>query len=155
MSRKNPGPTRAKRLRSDEPFMPIVIELIYVAGRVFDETFGSGRETAEKIAERVEMTLEKRAAALFVRDGEMALRRLLPDVPRDEIEDYLSQQLGAVYGDPRRERYDQDAAREGITLEQLLAVVMIVTLHAQFGAFGPEMPGLRSPDQSDGSHRSR
>jgi hypothetical protein len=155
MSRKNPGPTRAKRLRSDEPFMPIVIELIYVAGRVFDETFGSGRETAEKIAERVEMTLEKRAAALFVRDGEMALRRLLPDVPRGDIEDCLSKWLGDVYGGPRRERYEQGAAREGITLEQHLAVVMTVTLLAVFDAFGPEMPGLCSPDRSGGRRRSR
>jgi hypothetical protein len=41
----------------------------------------------------------------------------------------------------RHKRYEQDAAREGIALEQLLAVVMIVTLLAQFDAFDPEMPG--------------
>jgi hypothetical protein len=150
MSRKNPGPRRAKRLRSDDPREPIVIELMHVAWRVLDETYGSGRETAEKIAERVEMTLEEGAAALFVRDGEMALRRLLPDVARGDIEDCLSQWLGDVYGGPRRERYEQGAAREGITLEQQLAVVMTMTLLAVFDAFGPEMPGLRSPARSGG-----
>jgi hypothetical protein len=39
MSRKNPGPTRAKRLRSDDPRKPIVIELMHVAWRVLDETY--------------------------------------------------------------------------------------------------------------------
>ena len=52
-----------------------------VAWPVFDETYGSGRETAEMIAERVEMTLEDGAAGLFVRNGEMALRELFPTSP--------------------------------------------------------------------------
>ncbi len=126
-----------------------------VAWRVFDETYGSGRETAEMIAERVEMTLEDGAAGLFVRNGEMALRELLPDIPRGEIEDCLAQWLGEVYRGPRRKRYEREAAKEGITLEKHLAYDMTLTLLAVFGAFGPGMPGFRSADPVAGRLRPR
>ena len=80
MSRKNPGPSHATRIRSENPRQAVAIGLMHVAWRVFDETFGRGRETAMMVTDQVGMTLEEGAAASFVRNGEMALRELLPDV---------------------------------------------------------------------------
>ena len=114
---------------------------MYVSWLVFDETFGRGRETAEMIADRAGVTLEELAAASFVRSGDGPLRKLLPDVPPEDMEDCLSRWLGEIYGGPARERYEWAAAREGIPLEQLLSRDLTLALLDAFGAFRPRDAG--------------
>jgi hypothetical protein len=155
MPRRSATPGRSRRLRADDRRQAVVVELMYVAWRIFDETYGSGREVTEVIAARLEMTLEGGAASLFVRDGEPLLRELLPGVMLQEIEHCLAQRLREVYGGPGRERHEREAARAGIPLEQHLSLDLTLNLLAAFGAFGPAMSELRSPGRTGGSRRSR
>jgi hypothetical protein len=148
MSRKKTTAKRATGPRIGSRRKQLAFELIYVARRVFDATYGHGRDTAEMVAAQVGMTLEEGAAALFVENGEMALRKLLPDVLRDDIADCLRQWLEEVYCGPDRGRYEQEAAVKGVTLEQHLAGTMIPTLLAVFGAFGPDLVPPEPPDRS-------
>jgi hypothetical protein len=112
-------------------------DLLSAAWRAFEETYGDGRELTEELVEQAGISLEDHAAGLVVRDGEMALRKLLPEVPRDVIEDCLRQWLEEVYCGPDRGRYEQEAALEGDTLEKYFARNMMVKLLVRFGAFGP------------------
>ncbi len=148
MSRKNTVPSHATRIRAENPRQALAIGLMHVAWRVFDETYGRGRETAMMVTDQVGMTLEEGAAASFVRNGDMALRELLPEAFPSDIETWLSLRLREAYGSPHRKRYEREVAQAGLTLEQHLAGDLTVTLLIAFGAFGPGMPGHRSPERT-------
>jgi hypothetical protein len=111
-----------------------ILDLLSAVWQAFDDTYGSRRELAEEFADEAGMTLEEYAAGLVVRHGEMPLRKLLPDIPRDEVEECIRDELEEVFRGPDRERYEQEAALEGVALGDYGARHALLKVLGRFGA---------------------
>jgi hypothetical protein len=109
--------------RTEDDSHQVIADLIAMAGRMLSVTPGGRRESAKKLVHELidvafqaidesfvrshllavvredhrVVTRGAIAAALFVRNGEMALRKLLPDVDPDKIEDRFRLRLDKVF----------------------------------------------------------
>jgi hypothetical protein len=120
----------ATRGRRRESAKKLIHELIDVAFQAIDESFVRSHLLAAARGDHRVVTRGAIAASLFVRNGEMALRKLLPDVDPDKIEDGFRLRLDEVCDGPDRKRNPQAAALEDLWMQRDLAARMVYSVLA-------------------------
>jgi hypothetical protein len=116
--------------RRQQPAEQLVHELIDVALLALDESFVQRHLLAERGEYHSRGAI---AASRFVRNGETALRKLLPGADPARIEQSLRLRLDEIFNGPDRKRIPQAAALEDLWQQRELAARMVHFVLAECG----------------------
>ena len=155
MARKK-STSASTRPRTRDKSQQVIVELIAVARRLLDGTSGRRQQPPEQLVHELidvallaldESFVQRHllaemgeyhtrgaiAASRFIRNGETALRKLLPVADLAKIEECLRLWLDEHYDGPDRKRIPQAAALEDLWQQRDLAVRMVHFVLAECG----------------------